>query len=133
MTKVEFYERYKENPDVSISDLYVLINEEELWEDIEIRDRDSFTDWIDGEVREILNCDGWTDARDFLERFTYEEEDADWYLFEGYRYDRVIDDDDIPYLLDKIEDTLSSWCGDWLDEGDPENPEVMEEISILFV
>lgn len=129
MTKREFYERYKENPDITIDDIVDLINDVELYDDVEIRGWGCFCDWVDQEISDRLTSDRWTDVRDFLNNLP---DYGGYFLFYDGYFEYVVDDSDCASILDHIEHRLEQYCADWLD--DVAEPEIdMEELKMTLL
>lgn len=127
MTKREFYQRFRdEGEDVTLSDLRSFINEEELYEDIEILDAYSFTEWAWNQIHDWYG--GLEDLKDWLATLEF----TDWYVKYDYDDPEPIGEYEASRILDDIEEIMERF-DDWLDElpGDDEEDDTKSlELSI---
>ena len=132
MTKQEFYTEYKDNPIVDMGDIIGLISDEELYEEVEIKDSYDYEEWIYNEINYILSNDGWQDLRDYLNGI---DDYSEYHVFRQGVEDEGISgsDRDIENLLDEIEKLLA-YEYNWEDENvDSENQEeIQNDVMLLF-
>lgn len=131
MTKKEFYEKYRQ-ADVSLSDLQVLISNEDLYDSIYIMTDYEYDEEMSSDIRNALsNGDSWTEIRDWLNNIVI----SDWYVRDDWGEISPTSDTDVPEFLDIIEEILSGEP-EWEDElpGDEETEEETNslEIEMLF-
>lgn len=112
MTKREFYERFRGEDKVTLDDLDSLIDEEELYDDIDLFNYDRFSDWVWETIHNW--CGDISELKDWLSR----QELTDWHISKyGEEPEPICDNDaEVNSLLEQIEEMLEDTCSDWLDE-----------------
>lgn len=132
MTKREFYERLRGEDRVWPSELASFILDYDLYDFMEIRDDSEFSDWV---WDQINNWDsGWESLSSWLSDLP---QYSDYYISrEGDRWE-YLDSDEIPDLIDSLEEYCERWEDEWYDDVPDEDlvnktSVSDEELSVLF-
>lgn len=131
MTKREFYERLRGDR-VWPSELENFLNDYDLYDFMEIRDDCEFSEWV---WDQINNWDsGWESLSSWLSDLPQYSE---YYISrEGDEWESV-DSDEIPDLIDSLEEYCERWEDEWYDDVPDEDlvnetSVSDEELSVLF-